>query len=89
MNRMCTREREIGEHAENAVGREHVDDDQRAADQRRALARVDRILAEARADRALLDHGELGRQRAGAQQHREIVGLLDREIAGDLARSRR
>ena len=59
------------------------------ADQRGALARVDRILAEAGADRALLDHRQLGRQRAGAQQHREMVGLLDREIAGDLARRRR
>ena len=78
-------EREIGENSEYAVGRQHIDDDQRAADQRRALARVDRILAEAGADGALFDHRELGRQRAGAQQHREIVGLLDREIAGDLA----
>ena len=80
-------ERKIGEDPEDAVGREHVDDDQRAADQRRALAGVDRILAEARPDRALLDDRELGRQRAGAQQHGEIVGLLDREIAGNLARA--
>ena len=28
--------------------------------------------------------GELGRQRAGAQQDRQIVRLLDREVAGDL-----
>ena len=48
-------EREIGEDAEDAVGRQHIDDDQHAADQRRALAGVDRILAEAGADRALLD----------------------------------
>ena len=78
---------DVGEDAENAVGRQHIDDHQRAADQRRALARVDRILAEAGADGALLDHGQLGRQRAGAQQHGEIVGLLDGEIAGDLARA--
>ena len=78
-------EREIGEDAEDAVGREHVDDDEDAADIGRALARVDRILAEAGADRALLDDGELGRQGAGAQEDGEIVGLLDGEIAGDLA----
>jgi hypothetical protein len=28
-------------------------------------------------DRALLDDGQVGRQRAGAQQHRQIVGRLD------------
>ena len=78
-------EREVGEHAEDAIGRQHIDDDQRAADQGRALAGVDRILAEAGADGALLDDGQLGRQRAGAQQHGQIVGLLDGEIAGDLA----
>ena len=70
-------QREIGEYAEDAVGRDHVDDDQDAADIGGALAGVDRILAEAGADGALLDDGELGRQRAGAQQDREIVGLVD------------
>ena len=43
------------------------------------------VLAEAGADRALLDDGQRRRQRAGAQQDREVVGLLDREVAGDLA----
>src|SRR5579883_1853360 len=80
-------QREIGEDAEDAVGRQHVDDDQRAADHRGAFSGVDRILAEAGADGALFDHGQLRRQRAGAQQHGEVVGLLDREIAGDLARA--
>ena len=45
------------------------------------------VLAEAGADGALLNDGELRRQRAGAQQHREVVGLLDGEIAGDLSRA--
>ena len=49
------------------------------------LALLDRILAEARADGALLDDGERRRQRAGAQQDREVVGALDGEAAGDLA----
>ena len=65
-------EREVGEDAEDAVGRQHVDDDQRAADQGGALAGVDRILAEAGPDGALFDDRQLGRQRAGAQQHRQI-----------------
>ncbi len=30
---------------------------------------------------------ELGRQRAGAQQHGKVVGAFDGEVAGDLARS--
>ena len=34
--------------------------------------------AEARADRALLDDGQRRRQRAGAQQHGEVVGALRR-----------
>ena len=39
--------------------------------------------AELRPDRALLEHGDLGRQRAGAQQDREPRRLLGREVAGD------
>ncbi len=39
------REREIGEHAEDAVGRDHVDDDQRRPDIGRAFPGVDRVLA--------------------------------------------
>ena len=42
------------------------------------LAGRDGIGAEARADRALLDDGQVGRQRAGAQQHGEVVGALRR-----------
>ena len=78
-------EREVGEDSENAVGRNHVHDDQDRADKGRALAGVDRVLAQARPDRALLDHGELGGQRAGAQQDRQAARLVHGEIAGDLA----
>ena len=43
------------------------------------------VARRARTDRALLDDGQLGGQRAGAQQHGEVVGALDGEVAGDLA----
>ena len=36
----------------------------------------DRIAAEVGPDRALLDDVERRRQRAGAQQHREVLGRL-------------
>src|SRR5215472_6238183 len=36
-------------------------------------------------DCRLLDHVQFHRQRAGAQPDGEAVGLLDREVAGDLA----
>ena len=45
--------------------------------------------AEAGPDGALLDDGQLRRQGASAQQHGEVVGLLDGEAARDLARSAR
>ena len=41
--------------------------------------------AEARADSAFLDHGELGGKRARPEQNGEIVRLLHAEIAADLA----
>ena len=78
-------EREIGEYPEGAIGRQHVDDDEDGADIGRALAGIDRILAEARTHGALLDDGQFRRQRAGAQQNGEIIRLLDGEIAGNLA----
>ena len=57
------------------------------ADIGREFALLDRILAEAGTDGALLDDGQRRRQRAGAQQDREIVGALHGEAAGDLARA--
>ena len=74
-------QRDVGEDAEHAIGREHVDHDEDRADIGRALAGIDRILAKARTDRTFLDDRELGGQRAGAQQDGEIVRLLDREAA--------
>ena len=76
---------DVGEHAEQPVGHQHEDDDHDGADIGRKLALLDRVLAEARTDRALLDHRQRRRQRAGAQQDRQIVGGLHGEIAGDLA----
>ena len=78
-------DRDIGEQAEQAVGREHEDDHQDRAQVGRVDAGGDRVLAEAGADGALLDDGQRRRQRAGAEQDRQVVGLLDREIAADLA----
>ena len=63
------------------------DHDERGAEIGGQLALLDRILAEPGADHALLDHRELGRQRAGAQQDGEVVGRLDREVARDLPAS--
>src|SRR5271166_5989982 len=77
-------EGEIGENAENAVGRDHVDDDEDPADIGRPLACVDRILPETGPYRALLDHGELRRQGAGPEQDREAARFVEGEIAGDL-----
>ncbi len=55
------------------------------ADEARELAGLDAVGAERRTNGALLDDGELGRQRAGAQLNGEVVGGLDREVARDLA----
>ena len=49
-----------------------------AADDTGGDAAADRVRAKAGADRALLDDVERSRQRAGAQQHGEIVGRLRR-----------
>ena len=71
-------EREVGDQAEPAIGDEHEADDENAGDDRGDLAGRDRIGAEARADGALLDDGQVGRQRAGAQQDGKVVGALGR-----------
>ena len=82
-------ERDVGEDAEHAVGDQHVAEHQHGSDVSRALAGVDRVLAEAGTHRALLHNGEFCRQRTGAQQHREVIGLLHGKIARDLARAAR
>ena len=62
--------------AEQPVGQQHEHDDHDRADIGCELALLDRILPEAGTDGALLDDGERRRQRAGAQQDREVVGAL-------------
>ena len=76
---------DAGEDAERAVGEHGQDDGGDAADDAGELAGLDGVGAERGADGALLDDGELGRQRAGAQLDGELVGGLDREAAADLA----
>ena len=71
-------QRDVGDEAEEAVGDEHEDDDEDAGDDAGDLAGMDGILAEAGTDGALLDDGQRRRQRAGAQQHGEVVGALRR-----------
>src|ERR1700730_18067227 len=79
--------REIGDHAKQPIGREHEHDHHDRADIGGEFTLLDRILAEAGADGALLDHRQRRRQGAGAQQDRQIVGGLHREAAGNLPRT--
>ena len=67
-------QRDIGEDAEQPVEHDHEDDDERDADDARERARMDRIGAEIGPDGALLEDGQRRRQRAGAQQQRQVVG---------------
>ncbi len=78
---------DVGEDAEQSVSGDHEHDHHSRADIRGDLALVDRILAEAGADDALLDRRQLRRQGAGAQQDRQIVGALHGEAAGNLPRA--
>ena len=78
-------QRDIGEEAEKAVGREHEDHDEDRRHVGGLLARLDGILPEAGTHRALLHDGELGGQGTGPQQHRQVVDLLHREAPGNLA----
>ena len=71
-------QRDVGEEAEEAVADEHEDDDRDRGDDRGDDAGADRVAAEARTDGALLDDGQLGRQRAGAEQDGEVVGASRR-----------
>ncbi len=74
---------EVRDQAEGAVVDRHEHEQQRRADQQRAHALVDVVLAEARADQPLLDDEHRRRQRAGAQQLGELLALAAGE-AGDL-----
>ena len=78
-------ERDIGEDAEQAIGDQHEAHDRDERDDRGDGAGPDRVGAEARADGALLDRDQARRKRTGAQNDCQAVGLLDGEIAGDLA----
>src|SRR5262249_29478811 len=64
----------------------HEDHHQERARDRGVLAGLDRIEAKPGSDDALLDHRELCRQCAGAEQDGKVVGALDGEITGDLTR---
>ena len=72
-------QREVGEHAEQAVADDHEHGDQRRSPTIEAMMPA-RIESAPRLgpDRALLDDRQLCRQRAGAQQNREVVGRLRR-----------
>ena len=66
-------QRDVGEEAEEPVEHDHEDDDEHDADDAGERAGMDRIGAEIGADRALLEDRERRRQRAGAQQQRQIA----------------
>ena len=51
-------------------------DDEQQADERGEHAGADRIGAERRTDRALLEIGQRRRQRAGAQNQRQVLDFL-------------
>ncbi len=77
-------ETEDRDRAEEAVISEEEDRDEQEADQARLEALVERLLAERGRHRALADQLQVDRQRADLQKRREVLGLLDREAAGDL-----
>ena len=55
---------------------EHEDDDQDQPDHAGPQPADDRVAPERRADRPLLEVGDRGRQRAGAQHQRQVLGAL-------------
>ena len=74
---------DVRDQAELPVVDDHEHEHREHADDQRAHAALDVVLAEARADGALLDDVERRRERAGAQQQRELARLA-RQQAGDL-----
>ena len=77
-------QREVGHEPEPPVVERHQDQHQDEADHDGAEALVDVRLAQARAHGALLHDLDGGRERARAQQQREVAGLLGVVEAGDL-----
>ena len=73
--------------AGQVVDDQHEEHHERGADQAGLDARLDRVAAERRADGALLEVGDAGRQGARAQHGREVLGLLLAEAALDRCRS--
>ena len=63
-------------HARQPVVDQHEHDDQQQADDRRQHAGADRVGAERRADGALFEVGQRGRQRARAQHQRQVLRPL-------------
>src|SRR5579864_2087042 len=72
--------------AAQPVVQQHHEHHQRAADDAGAQPLADRVAAQRRPDRALLEIGYAGRQRARAQHRREVLDLLLGEAALDDAR---
>ena len=81
------RHRDVGDEAEQPIEDHHEDDDENGAEGTCDDTALDRVGAETRADGTFFHHGELRRQRTGAQQNGKVVRRLDREAAGNLTRT--
>ena len=82
-------EPEHGDEAEEAVEDEQEERHEQQADDRGRLRLVQRVLAERRRDRGLVEGDELDGQGAGLEHEREVLRLLDRADARDLGVRRR
>src|ERR671924_102103 len=80
-------ESDAGEKSERAISESGERECRDATDDAGRHAGLDRIGAERRTDGALLDNGELGRQRSGPELDRQVVRALNRERPRDLSRS--
>src|ERR1017187_8881393 len=70
---------DVGYQTEDVVVQRHEYEYRQHAELECPYTLVDILLAQARADRALLNHIDRGRQRSGTQQQRQIARLGDRE----------
>ena len=75
--------RDHGHQSRALVVGNHKDDHQGAADDKRGNPLADRVLAQRRSDGSLLDDLDRRRQRAGAQNDRQIPRFFDIEAAGN------